>query len=151
MSSFTQFTAKLQTRYAKEESKALGGKYYWIDPGFTFYSSHDPTELVEIPTGYLSDGASVPKPLQWLIPAWGKHGQCAVLHDRLCETWRTNNRKLTRKEVDEIFFDAMKVAKVNIFRRKAIEFGVNLYRRYKEPNKPTPAPMKDLFTAGYKK
>lgn len=149
MSSFTQFSAELHTQYAEEASKVLGGKYYWIDPGFTFYSSDDPSEVVEIQTGYLSDGASVPFFLKWLIPAWGKHGQCAVVHDRLCETWATNKRKLNRKEVDEIFFDALKVAKVNVARRKLIEWGVTLYRWYKRPTKPTPAPMKDLLTLDY--
>lgn len=151
MSSFTQFSAKLQTEYASEASKILDGAYYWIDPGFTFYSSHDESEVVEIQKGYLSDGASVPKVLKWLIPAWGKHGQCAVVHDRLCETWATNKRKLNRKEVDEIFFDALKVAKVNVARRKLIEYGVTLYRWYSKPNKPTPAPMKDILTLDYNK
>lgn len=151
MSSFTQFSAKLSTTYAEEESKALGGKYYWVDPGFSFYSSHDPTETITIETGYLTDGASVPKFLQWLIPAWGKHGQCAVVHDKLCETWQTNKRKLNRKQVDEIFFDAMRVAGVNVFRRKAIELGVTAYRLYTKPTKPSPAALKAIFTAEYNK
>lgn len=151
MSTFTAFSAELHTTPAKEESKALHGTYYWIDPGFTFYSSHDHDEIVEIERGYLSDGASVPKFLQWLIPAWGKHGQCAVLHDKLCETWATNKRKLNRKEVDEIFFDAMRVSKVNVFRRKAIELGVTAYRLYAKPTKPSPAALKAVFTAEYNK
>ena len=150
MSSFTRFSGELQTHDAEEASKILGGEYKWIDPGFEYYLSDDNlTERVIIERGYLSDGASVPKFLQWLIPVWGKHGQCAVVHDKLCETWATNLRKLNRKEVDEIFFESMKVAKVNIFRRKAIEIGVTAYRIVKQPSKPSPAAIKELLTRDY--
>lgn len=151
MSSFTQFSGELHTSYAKEASRILGDDYWWIDPGFSFYLTEDESEIVTIETGYLSDGASVPKFLKWLIPSWGKHGQCAVVHDKLCETWRTNKRYLNRKQVDEIFFDAMKVAKVNVFRRKAIEAGVTLYRWYANPSKPSPSGMKDVLTYQYNK
>jgi hypothetical protein len=150
MSSFTRFSGELHTHYAEEASKILGGKYKWIDPGFEYYLSDDnQDERVVIERGYLSDGASVPKLLQWLIPVWGKYGQCAVVHDKLCETWTTNKRKLNRQQVDEIFFASMKVAKVNIFRRKAIEFGVTVYRIVKRPSGPSPAAIKDLLTRDY--
>lgn len=149
MSSFTRFSGELQTHDADEASKLLGGEYKWIDPGFEYYLDNDHTEKVIIERGYLSDGASVPKFLQWLIPVWGKHGQCAVVHDKLCETWTTNKRKLDRQQVDEIFFESMKVAKVNVFRRKAIEIGVTLYRIVKQPTKPSPAAIKELLTREY--
>lgn len=152
MSSFTRFSAKLHTHDAPEASKILGSEHKYIDPGFSYYLSDDnKDEFVEIETGYLSDGASVPKPLRWLIKPWGKHGQCAVVHDKLCETWKTNKRKLNRKEVDEIFFASMKVAGVNIFRRTAIEAGVNLYRWYAKPSRPSPSGMKDVLTLQYNK
>ena len=149
MSSFTRFSGELQTHDAPEASKVLNGTYVWIDPGFEYYLDDDHTEKVIIERGYLSDGASVPKFLQWLIPVWGKHGQCAVVHDKLCETWTTNKRKLNRKQVDEIFFESMKVAKVNIWRRTAIEIGVTAYRMVKKPTKPSPAAIKDLLTREY--
>lgn len=151
MSSFTQFSAELHTYPAKEASEILGDEYRWIDPGFEFYLESDPTEKVIIERGYLSDGASIPKPLRWLLDSWGKYGQCAVVHDKLCETWATNKRKLNRKEVDEIFFEAMKVAGVNVLVRTAIELGVNLYRMVTKPSKPSPSGMKDAFTAQYNK
>lgn len=150
MSSFTRFSGELQTHDAKEASEILGGKYKWIDPGFEYYLSDDnQDEKVVIERGYLSDGASVPKFIQWMIPVWGKHGQCAVVHDKLCETWTTNKRKLTRKEVDEIFFESMKVAKVNPYRRKAIEIGVTAYRLVKRPRGPSPAAIKEILTREY--
>lgn len=150
MSSFTRFSGELQTHEAKEASKILGTTHRWIDPGFEYYLSGDnQTEKVIIPRGYLSDGASVPKMLQWLIPVWGKHGQCAVVHDRLCETWATNMRPLDRKAVDKIFFESMRVAKVNRWRRGAIVFGVTAYRLIARPKKPSPAAIKDVLTREY--
>lgn len=152
MSSFTQFSGKLNTVKAPEASKYLKGKYRYIDPSFWFYLEENKLEIVEIEKGYLSDGASVPRFVRWMIRPWGSHGQCAVVHDKLCETWSTSKRKLeTRKEVDEIFFQSMKVAKVNIFRRKAIELGVNLYRWWANPKKPSPSGMKDVFSAEYRR
>lgn len=151
MSSFTQFSAELHTHQAKEASKILGDEYRWIDPGFEFYLKSDPTEKVIIERGYLSDGASIPKPLRWVLKPWGKYGQCAVVHDKLCETWATNKRKLNRKEVDEIFFEAMKVAGVNVITRTVMEFGVNLYREVTKPSKPSPSGMKQVLTAQYVK
>lgn len=152
MSTFTQFTAKLQTHPAPEASKILGSKHRWVDPGFVYYLDYDnKDEFVVVESGYLSDGATVPKILHWLIRPWGKHGQCAVLHDKLCETWRTNLRTLTRKEVDEIFYESMRVAGVNVFRRLAIQIGVDVYRWWSEPTGPSDATVKTALTLEYNK
>lgn len=151
MSSFTRFSGELQTHAADEASDVLGTEYYWVDPGFEYYLTGDKEDRVIIERGYLTDGASVPKLLQWLIQPWGKHGQCAVVHDKLCETWATTKRKLNRKEVDEIFFQSLKIAKVNVYRRLAIEIAVTAYRHIKRPTKPTPSAIKQAFTAEYNK
>jgi len=60
--------------------------------------------VVEIPKGYCSDGASVPWFLGWYLEPWGRFAQAAIVHDYL---YSTNRR--ARKESDEIFREAIVV------------------------------------------
>lgn len=148
MSSFTQFSGELHTVKASDTIGFLDGDYRYIDPGFEFYLDEaSPEEKVIIERGYLTDGASIPKPIRWFLRPWGKYGQCAVVHDKLCETWATNLRKLSnRKEVDEIFFKSMEVAGIHpVIRKGLIEPAINFYRWYANPLKPST----DLYKRGY--
>ena len=43
--------------------------------------SEDSGEVIDLPTGFVTDFASVPRPLWWLYPKWGKYGNAAVIHD----------------------------------------------------------------------
>ena len=58
--------------------------------------------LIAVPSGFITDFASVPFPLWWLIPSWGKDGKAAVVHDYLYQ-----EKTVTRKEADDIFREAM--------------------------------------------
>jgi hypothetical protein len=40
------------------------------------------------PAGSVTDGASVPRPLWWLLPSTGRYFRAAVIHDRLYELLR---------------------------------------------------------------
>jgi len=64
-------------------------------------------DSVEVETGFMTDFASVPRPLWWFIPRWGKYGNAAVIHD-----WCYWEQKRTRKKSDEIFRGAMEVLEV---------------------------------------
>lgn len=55
-----------------------------------------------IPEGFVTDFASVPRCLWWLLPPMGRYGKAALLHD-----WLYSVRTTSRKEADEIFLDAM--------------------------------------------
>jgi hypothetical protein len=61
-------------------------------------------EFVVIPEGFVSDLASVPNLLRWLIPSYGRHTQAAVLHDRL---YRHDDHDYTRSQSDRMFYEAM--------------------------------------------
>lgn len=146
MSSFTRFNAPLNVVPDKEASRILKDDYYMVNDGFVYYiGEKDSSFYVRVDHGFLSDGASVPRPFRWLIPRWGKHGQAAVLHDKLCETFmkielkegREYLRRIDRKEVDSIFYEAMDVLKVNKFTSKAIRIAVDLYRMVKRPKQPS--------------
>ena len=53
--------------------------------------------------GFYTDLASVPKPLNGIIPAQGDYSYSALLHDFLY-TWP---HKMSRKEVDQLFYNNM--------------------------------------------
>lgn len=151
MSSFTKFDAKLKVIKSEEASKILGDDYYRVEDGFVYFLNAETSDqYVRVDNGFLSDGASVPKPLRWLIPRWGKHGQAAVLHDKLCETYQivvvvdgiAKKKDVSRIEIDAIFYQAMRVLKVNIVTQSLIRVGVDLYRLVKRPTRPKVNPKK---------
>ena len=76
---------------------------------------------VEIPAGFETDFASVPRALWWLFPPAGKWGKSAVVHDRLYRTgWAS------RAVADAIFLEAMHVLGVGRCKRLVMYFAVRL-------------------------
>lgn len=136
MSSFTRFSADLHLKYRYNPASE---KDYWIvlEP-FEYYLEDNPDVIIRIPAGFITDGASVPKWLQWILPPWGPYGQAAVLHDYLLEVGQMRNKRghfvycKTRKEAREHFSDAMKVLKVPEWRRLVLSVGVFVWDQFKE-------------------
>lgn len=132
---FTNFDTALYVIKDRVASKALGKKYYRVTQSFRYYLSEDqPNVWGYVPAGFLSDGASVPRPFWWFIPPWGAYGQAAVLHDILCETktmFKDNlPYKIDRKQADYIFRDAMKATQVNVVLRTVMFWAVRLWGEY---------------------
>lgn len=119
---FTNFDAELNVTFDKAASEELGRNYYRVTQSFRYYlDEENPDVWAYVPAGYLTDGASVPRPFWWFIPPWGSYGQAAVLHDILSET-RTLFKEeipydITRKEADVIFNSSLQAAEVNWFVR----------------------------------
>lgn len=135
---FHQFDAELYVQFDHEASKTLDKDYWRIAHAFRYYI--DPTEAGEfrqwvyVPLGFLTDGASVPRPFWWLLPPWGDYGQAAVVHDILCETFTVYDAafmpvKINRERADKIFREAMKVAGVNWLTRQVMYYGVRLWAK----------------------
>jgi hypothetical protein len=82
-------------------------------------------DTIDVPIGFKTDFASVPRILWSLIPRWGKYGNAAVVHDFLY--W---DQKLTRKKCDELFLEAMCVLNVSLPQRKLIYYAVRLFGWY---------------------
>lgn len=40
--------------------------------------------LIIVPPGFETDGASIPRLLQGVLPAWGRWSRAAIIHDYLC-------------------------------------------------------------------
>ena len=95
----------------------------------------DSTNVVVVMAGFVTDFASVPRPLWWLIPSWGKYGKAAVIHDYLYQThaiqikYKGLYTKLivTRKEADDIFLEAMGVLNVAKWRKTVMYKAVRLF------------------------
>lgn len=145
MSSFTKFNAELHVSYAKQASRELDDDYWVLTKSFTYYLDNDTAgRYVRVPAGFLSDATSVNFIVRSLIPRMGKHSQAAFLHDYLCETYYVCREvdgeevkvNIDRKEVDRIFFEALKVSLFAKWRIFLVKMGVTAYRLVKRPTKP---------------
>ena len=61
---------------------------------------------IKVFRGFITDGASVPKSLQWLYNPFGRYIKGAVVHDYLYSTY--NNTGINRTLADKIFLHIMK-------------------------------------------
>lgn len=86
---------------------------------------------ITVPVGYRTDFASVPWGIRWLLPAHGKYGKAAVIHDYLC-TYRHVMVDgvgvfITREQADAIFLEAMTVLKVPAWQKYSMYVAVRAY------------------------
>jgi hypothetical protein len=72
-------------------------------------------EVVNVPPGFVTDFASVPRPVWFWIAPWGRHGRAAIVHDFLYRNGSVTDvaarqmRRPSKAEADRIFRDAMAV------------------------------------------
>jgi hypothetical protein len=79
-------------------------------------------ETINVPIGFATDFASVPRLLWGIIPRWGKYGNAAVVHD-FCY-WEQN---YTRRKADQIFMEGMVVLGVGPVLRSVIYYAVRWF------------------------
>lgn len=145
MSTFTRFSAEEQLRYNKKAS-VLNNKDLWNTlPGFRYgVGEKDSATYVDVESGFLTDGATIPRWLWWLLPPVGEYSQACTLHDKLCSTYyvlrvvngAVTQIPITRKEIDAILDEALGVLEVTPWKHKVIMTGVNVYRLATNPTKP---------------
>lgn len=82
----------------------------------------DSADIIIVPVGFQTDFASIPFLFWTLLPPDGQYTAAAVIHDFL---YFTQTR--TRLVSDRIFLEAMKVLKVNIFKRLIMYQAVRLW------------------------
>lgn len=80
-------------------------------------------DVINVPIGFHTDFASIPRILWAFLPRWGKYGNAAVIHDYLY--WVQSPRN--RKESDDIFLAGMKVLEVPNWKRKLIFYAVRWF------------------------
>lgn len=134
------FDTQLGIIYSKHASNVYKKDYWVVKKTFRYYVDGDFNRWVEVPKGFLTDGASVPRFFWGLIPPWGKYGQAAVLHDWLCEEmgyWNYGRwEALTRREVDHLFNAAMKELEVPKLTRNAMFNAVRVYSAFADVDGP---------------
>lgn len=78
-----------------------------------YYASH---QVFRVPAGFVTDLASVPRVVTWLIPRYGVHTPGAVLHDWL---WRSEAPagRIAYRDADGLLRQAMRGLGVSPLRR----------------------------------
>ncbi|MDX8389716.1 MAG: DUF1353 domain-containing protein [Mariprofundaceae bacterium] len=74
-----------------------------------------------VPAGFITDGASTPYLLAWLVSPTGKAMPAAVLHDYLLEKGNP------RAKADRAFLRAMQLCGVSTWRRYSMWIAVRIY------------------------
>ncbi|MGD0795743.1 MAG: DUF1353 domain-containing protein [Dehalococcoidales bacterium] len=77
---------------------------------------------VEVPVGFMTDFASVPRIFWAVLPQWGKYGNAAVIHD-YCY-W---DQARPRQECDHIFFEGMGVLGVSTVTKHLMYWAVRYF------------------------
>lgn len=129
---FEDFDAIMSMTYDEAASNYCHHDYWQVTKGFRYYFN-DPTKAtyVDVPAGYLSDGASVPRIFWWVLPPQGDYGQAAVLHDYLCEHLTQikdgQTVAITRVQADNALKNAMKALGVPPWKRNLMFIAVAVY------------------------
>ena len=76
---------------------------------------------VDVPTGFVTDYASIPAPLRGLFERQGRYSRAALVHDYLY--W---SQTCSRGQTDNLFWIAMKESGVSAFQRRRIFEGVRV-------------------------
>ncbi|EDX2760096.1 DUF1353 domain-containing protein [Salmonella enterica subsp. enterica serovar Braenderup] len=101
------------------------GHYNWrVHEPFAFYLSDDESDVIEVPAGFVTDLATVPRVFWSVMPPDGKYAKAAIIHDYLYD-----NALRTKKEADLIFLDGMAVLGVPKWKRIVMYLAVRIFGR----------------------
>lgn len=78
--------------------------------------------VIEVPEGFETDFASVPRFFWRIVPPWGKYSPAAVVHDYLYSTGEA-----PRDIIDQIFLDLMGELGVKGWKREAMYWAVRTF------------------------
>lgn len=122
------------SRFTTPAILELLGHFNWrVHEPFAFYLSDDESDEIEVPAGFITDLATVPRVFWVLLPPDGKYAKAAIIHDYLYD-----NALRTKKEADKIFLDGMTVLGVPKWKRTIMYWAVRLFGRGMY-NRKTPA------------
>ena len=126
--------------------KLNGGRYWRVVQEFTYRIGADGSpEHIDIPADFVTDFGSIPRPFWNMLSPTGKPGKAYVIHDGLYQgkgiQWEyslqppgemappiiiSRVRQPTRKEADDILFEAMGVLGVNGVTKRIVYWGVRV-------------------------
>lgn len=145
----SHFTSALKTEWLPD------GKNWKVLETFEFHSGEAESGLfVRCKEGMVTDLASIPLIIRWLVPKVGKDAQGAVVHDQVYRDGFMLIRigavekhvPVSRSMADGIYWQAMKALKVQRWRREAIYRGLQIggwvvWNKYREENPGTQTTM----------
>ena len=100
----------------------IDSRLWKVERSFEYYvGSEDSKEVVEVPKGFITDFASVPRPFWIIFPQDGPYTQASVLHDYLYF-----KPMYTRYKTDYIFYEAMGVLGVPQWTRSIMHTSVRM-------------------------
>lgn len=76
-----------------------------------------------VPAGFITDFATVPRVVAWLVPTYGRYTRAAILHDWLCTTGICTG-VVSSRDADGLFRRVMREEGVPITRRWLMWAGV---------------------------
>lgn len=106
---------KLNLKPINDGKRILEADYIYSINGF----------LITVPKGFITDGASIPKSLQWIYDPYGKYIKAAVIHDYLYSKY--NDTGINRTLADKIFDFIMKETGVNAKTRRKFYVAVKYF------------------------
>lgn len=124
----------------------MDGRHWRLHEPFTYrIGAEGCPEHIDVPEGFVTDFASVPRIFWTILPPTGPYGKAAVIHDALYHNigilWEyalqpnnetgppviiTKSRQPNRKEADDIMREGMIVLGVNAITRETIYCGLRL-------------------------
>lgn len=110
MNGFSSDALKIET---------VDGRNFTLLEGFTYTTKSG--DVLSVPAGMKSDGASTPKVIWNMIPPFGIYWKATVLHDYM---YRYTN--VTRKYADNILLEAMEILGAPFVERETIYKAVTL-------------------------
>lgn len=117
--------------FARNASLLMEKDYWYLKEGLKIdIIVGDDLYEVNIPEGYLTDGASVPRILWTLNPKWDNSHKAVILHDYLCEygvvTINGSTTTIDREKTDKLFLQALEFEGISKLRYTIMHAAVRL-------------------------
>ena len=117
-------TFQTPLRLEVDDHLSNGRAVYRLLEPFSYEIGQEGSKLViEVPEGFITDFASVPRFLWSIVPPNGRHGKAAVVHDYLYRKESGFSKWLA----ESIFYDAMEVLNVTWWKRKVMYWSVRIF------------------------
>lgn len=118
-------------------------KPYRLYEPFSYYTDLLPlVTVIDVPSGYRTDFASIPRLFWRVLPPAGKYGKAAVIHDWLCDV---DPKICDHLRAADVFNEAMSVLGVGRFKRFIMVQAVKRFGpRFRSGNIADSTPLKKL-------
>lgn len=133
MSNFATDESTVEVIFNDTLNDILGGSknHFILTKTIVYYIDGKSDQYVIVPTGYITDMATIPRPFKPFFDPWGKYAKAAIIHDWLCEHryYSTPNGRVPvdRKFCDKAFLNLMTHLGVPKAQRQTMYTAVRTY------------------------